>query len=286
MMAASFELLLTLPKPVPLAQFSVCFNAARFGRRPHASDTHIDECWAEKLAGNPKLFDGPKFRLEHVGCVAGGDAVCANVGLTTYREYLGTHRRPLQDLEAMRRDGQARFGDPNAHLSLALGVESVLQTSDGKVVLLRRSQLCGTDAGLFNGPSGHPEPEKAKLVYAVGESAPEDAASRAARELFGSPVDEICEETGVAPEALDEPLLIGAMCDSFAKPDLLFLVRTRLSAEEVRACYAKGAPEGWESDKFEVLPLPDFVAGRVPGHLAPTTLAAAVCVGKIFGLAA
>ena len=78
------------------------------------------------------------------------------VGLTSYKDYLATNTdaRPVADLTALRRDGLSSHGATNAHLSCALGVETVLETADGGIVLLRRSAHVATFNGLYNGPSG------------------------------------------------------------------------------------------------------------------------------------
>ena len=73
-------------------------------------------------------------------------------------------------------------------------------------------------------------------------------------ELFGSIKQETHEETNVPLTSLSEPLLIGAMCDQQHKPDLLFLTRTSLDVAGVRAAFARGAKEGWESDRLAFWP--------------------------------
>ena len=116
-------------------------------RRPHASDERIEECWAAATAGNQRLFDGAKFRLHRVSDTH--TAVDLQLGLTGYREYLGTNRRPPAEHAALCADGERDFRDSGAHLSNALGCEAVLITSDEQVVLLRRSAAVGTHSALY-----------------------------------------------------------------------------------------------------------------------------------------
>jgi len=158
---------------------------------------------------------------------------------------------PAARLATLRADGRANHGDAYAHESRALGVETVLETSDGKLVLLRRSEGVAMFRGVFNGPSGHPEPAdagvKADLTNLDGI---EPAAVR--REMFDAVVKECVEETGIPAAALSRPRLIGAMIDSFGKPDLLFHTRTSLTAEQVGTCLTN-ASEAWESSAADVV---------------------------------
>eukprot|EP00913_Durusdinium_trenchii_P030003 g28116.t1 len=92
------------------------------------------------------------------------------------------------------------------------------------MVLLRRSGAVGTHAGLYNGPSGHPEPKNLGLDDVLPDPSRE-LSEAVRRELFQSALDEVVAETGVAVETLSEPVLMGIMVDSTQKPDALFFVR-------------------------------------------------------------
>ncbi|CAE7253754.1 Nudt22 [Symbiodinium pilosum] len=220
---------------------------------------------------NPRIYDGSKFRLHSVAWVDG--VLQVNLGLTGYKEYLGTHQRPPTESQQLGEDGLRDFGDKAAHFSQALGCEAVLGTSDGQAVLLRRSGAVGTNSGLYNGPSGHPEPKNA----GVEAEADMDTASEASkRELFGSVVDEVVAETNVPRESLTCPELIGFMADSTGKPDVLFLLRTSLTSEEVKLAYAKGAEEAWESDRLMFWPLEKLQECDLP--LTAVTRAAIACL--------
>ena len=87
---------------------------------------------------------------------------------------------------------------------------------------------------------------------------------------------QVHEETNVPKSELATPLLLGAMEDAHRKPDLLFLVETRLDAAAVRAAYAAGAAEGWESDRIAFRPAATLAACEdLP--LASVTRACAAC---------
>jgi len=228
-------------------------------RRPHAElDATIDSTWDKRVSANPRVYDAPKYRLAGALPLRADDhgtarpVACAlKLGITGYKEYLGTHT--AAHLGRLMDDGRVAHGDENAHLSCALGVETVLMTRDAHVVMLRRSMAVATHGGLYNGPSGHPEP-----AHAEGGLNSTPAAALA--EVFGSVTAETIEETGVRAEELSEPLLIGCMVDGRLKPDLLFVSETPLSADEVVARFRAGAPDAWESSGLVAVP-PDGSGG-------------------------
>jgi len=241
----------------------VDFSAAH-DRVPHPStEEAIDIIWADRKARNSRLHDGDKFRLGSVEWQS-ARSLHIELGLTGYREYLGTHTRPRDEHEALLQAGMQ-------HFSRALGCEAVLSTSDGHIVLIRRSLEVAMFAGYYNGPSGHPEPGKmpasAEPAKGTSDLSIADAAADRRRrlgsndshaavlELFGSVLDETEEETGIPRNALGAPILIGAMQDAQGKPDLIFSLTTTLSAAEVRTIYAQGThAESWESDRLVALP--------------------------------
>ena len=72
------------------------------------------------------------------------------LGLTGYREYVGTHLVDAAERRALEDDGERDHGERGAHMANALGCEAVLVTSDGHAVLLRRSGEVATHGGLYN----------------------------------------------------------------------------------------------------------------------------------------
>mmetsp|Transcript_75193 Transcript_75193/g.243394 ORF Transcript_75193/g.243394 Transcript_75193/m.243394 type:complete len:273 (-) Transcript_75193:304-1122(-) len=163
---------------------------SQHNRKNHILDTLIEKQWGAAVARNPRTFDGSKFRLDGITWVEGGCAVELRLGLTSYKEYMGTNRLEDAQFLQLRRDGEESHGDACAHLSNALGCEALLLTSDRQVVLLRRSAAVGTHGGLYNGPSGHPEPGSAGLpkdgVAALGATVGGEEVDVVRRELFKS----------------------------------------------------------------------------------------------------
>ena len=70
----------------------VDYDQEKHARRPHALDDLIDETWARALDAKPNLFDGAKFRLASASSSSG--TATLRIGLTGYREYVGTNRAP------------------------------------------------------------------------------------------------------------------------------------------------------------------------------------------------
>jgi hypothetical protein len=254
------------------AVLSLSFGSSH-DRVPHSSDSRIDELWRAKLDGGSKLFDQSKFRLRRIGWE--GRRIRLELGLTGYKEYIGTHRRPENELAALEAAGSAMHGEPRAHLSCALGCEAILLTADRQVVLLRRSAKTATHSGLYNGPSGHPEPQHAGIEAHTPSAQCAATEERVVSELFSSIVDEVHDETNLPRNTLSDVELIGAMEDGVRKPDLLFLLRTSHDAAGVRTCYERGAVEGWESDRLAFWPVDSLESCDLP--LTPVTRAAFAC---------
>ena len=228
-----------------------------------------------------KLFDASKFRLHRIRR-ASRDEIEIELGLTSYKDYVGTNLRCEADRAALEADGLDVLGDPSAHLSNALGCEAMLITLDGLAVLLRRSGAVATGSGLYNGPSGHAEPSHAGIYsHQDGDMSPDAVDGRAADELFGAILQEVHEETNIPLHSLSEPRLLGAMEDTKRKPDVLFCIDCKLDARGVREAYAQGAAEGWESDRLAFWPASTLAECReLP--LTCVTRACAALYGQAF----
>ncbi|KAM9795680.1 uridine diphosphate glucose pyrophosphatase NUDT22 [Neosynchiropus ocellatus] len=293
----------------------------RFNRHRDADlEQRIDRLWAERLAKEPWLFNGAKFRLhsfqftslnrssshhflslgdsEKESCNAkstggrldnalvapekgegsdlqpkesSGEHACPGtnnygseacvlpsltlrMGLTCYKDYLGTNWSLRA--EELHRRGESEFGDRLALLAQPLGVGGVMSTSDGKVVLIRRSQKVAEAGGLLDIPGGHPEP---KVVFeSLGHTVCEESITvtllqqkpgAVVAELFSSVCAEIRDEVNVPLQFLGEPVLMGVALShtSAGKPSAEFHVSCSLTAEEVRTLYWQGGAEAHES---------------------------------------
>lgn len=231
----------------------VDFDGDKYARVPHAltSEASIEAAWQAALSRNPRIFNGRKFRL--AGMDTSGGEVRLRLGLTDYRDYLGTNRSAT--VARLAADGSRDHDFDGAHLSNALGCETVLVTADTKVLLLRRSGAVATHAGEWNGPSGHGEPDACDL---------QDAASVRAQVLTESILAEIIEETGVPRAHLSDPVFLGCMVETKSlKPDLLFVTRAAVNSSDIATGFEKAA-EKWESDDLTFLALDELRNRSLP----------------------
>lgn len=182
----------------------------------------------EHLSTSSGLHNRPKFRLRSATAMDG--EVRLALGPTNYFDYLATnHDGPLN--RALVAKGREDHGDPDVYLSNAIGNVAVVTTTDGKVVMLRRSNSVPTFAGYLDLPGGHPEPEN------VNQRLDEGVALNA--ELYGSILDEIDEEIGIRRCEVLGLDLIGIV-RSFGdgrKPEMLFHVSTGLDSAALEARY-------------------------------------------------
>ncbi|XP_074530256.1 uridine diphosphate glucose pyrophosphatase NUDT22 [Halichoeres trimaculatus] len=184
------------------------------------------------------------------------------LGLTCYKDYLGTNWS-CQASELCRQ-GEVEFGDPLALLAQPLGVGAVLCTSDGQVVLIRRSQKVAEAGGLLDIPGGHPEPKV--VCERLGCVVKEELISvdmmqqwAVISELFSSVNAEIRDEVNIPLSSLQEPVLMGIALNhtSACRPSAEFYVSCSLTSNEVRELYWKGGAEASESTDIIFLGIKD-----------------------------
>ncbi|XP_044061284.1 uridine diphosphate glucose pyrophosphatase NUDT22 [Siniperca chuatsi] len=181
-----------------------------------------------------------------------GPLLTLRLGLTCYRDYLGTNWSCR--VAELRRRGEVEFGDPLALLAQPLGVGAVLCTADGQVVLIRRSQRVAEAGGLLDIPGGHPEPKV--VCEHLGQAVCEEQISvdmmqqrPVVSELFSSVCAEIRDEVNIPLSSLGEPVLMGVALNhtSAGRPSAEFYVSCSLTSDEVRKLYWKGGAEAHES---------------------------------------
>ncbi|KAA0709247.1 Nucleoside diphosphate-linked moiety X motif 22 [Triplophysa tibetana] len=172
------------------------------------------------------------------------------LGVTCYKDYIGTNWS--QKAEKLQTHGEAECADPQAFLAQPLGVGAVLATSDGDIVLLRRSQKVAEAAGLLDIPGGHPEPKM--VCQGVNEKMISVDLLRGKEraivsEIFSSVCVEISDEVNLPLSSLSKPLFLGMALNhtSAGRPSAEFYVRCSLTTEEVRESYRRGGPEAHES---------------------------------------
>lgn len=238
-------------------------------------ENHIDKLWTERVSKAPWIFNGAKFRLhsfllnshktyhdsqerkndsavtahseKEEGCV-----LLLRLGLTSYKEYLGTNWSG--QTEELCRRGKVEFGDSLCLLAQPLGVGAVLCTVDEQIVFIRRSQRVAEAGGLLDIPGGHPEP---KIVCEnLGVSICEEkidvatlSPNAVVTELFSSVCAEIRDEINIPLTFLGEPLLMGIALNhtSAGRPSAEFYISCSLTSDQVKSLYLKGGAEANES---------------------------------------
>lgn len=133
-------------------KLNVCFDRKSL---PVAEEASVESTWKERVAANPTLWNGTKFRLHSVDTIEGFSVF--NLGLTCYKEFIGTNWSPKAS--TYHHLGRGDYGNSQAYMSDALGVGALVETTDHFIILIRRSEQCGEAVGLLDIPGGHPEPQ-------------------------------------------------------------------------------------------------------------------------------
>jgi len=173
----------------------------------------MDNLWQEKLAHarqrNVPLYDAPLFRLVEAGVTA-NNTLTLMLGNTGYKEYVTT-REP----EFANRHTRQELGN-------ALGVCSVVETSDGHILLDKRE---GVDmyVGRYHVIGG---------FFERGL----DTTSEAHPDPFAAIRREIHEETGVLPDDIRQQYCFGAVYDLLTPhAELCFLTQLTIPLATVLA---------------------------------------------------
>ena len=225
-------------------------------------EAHIDTVWRQRLAHNPALFNGTKFRFHNVRVSSddqGETMLEMHLGLTDYKSFLGTNM--CDDYASLRtcsssssssppppprrRDARAHFDgdvsvaavDPDddeiihSRFASPLGTAMIVETSDGDVLLLRRSGAVGEAPHTVVLPGGHPEPSHCGIDAHDTTAA---TGSDVTFEVFESALSEVVEETGVCRSSLGAPIALGISRRLHnVRPDVVFLISCSSSSHEV-----------------------------------------------------
>jgi 8-oxo-dGTP pyrophosphatase MutT (NUDIX family) len=174
----------------------------------------ISASWAsatlEAAALGRDLFAGAMTRL--LGWRVNGDALTLELGPTDFREFVGTNLRHPELAERFGRDALAN----------PLGVSVAVLTSDGQLVVQRRSEQVFEYPGFFHVCGGNVEP-----IDVAGPSAPG---------VFAAVRRELEEELGIGSEKIARLTCLGlAENRETVKPDLLFVAEVTLPAAAFHA---------------------------------------------------
>ncbi|XP_055521776.1 uridine diphosphate glucose pyrophosphatase NUDT22 isoform X2 [Leucoraja erinacea] len=211
-MDPDITLLLQCPEPGGWSQDRVQAELSPDNnRRPLPKhEPTIAAAWDSRRRDKPWLFNGAKFRFHSAR--RRGELLALRLGLTCYRDYLGTNWSP--EAPALQRRGLEDLGDSQAYMADPLGVGAMMFTADHSFVFLRRSQEVAEAAGQVDIPGGHPEPK-----------------------------------VNIPLESLSSPLLLGIVRNnrSAGRASAEFYVRCGLTSEQVRERYLLGGAEAHES---------------------------------------
>ena len=234
---------------------SFIINCSATNDRQHSTrknEAQIDAIWKDRKKHNPSLFNGTKFRFAGVRqSDRMHEKVIIDLGITCYKDFLGTNMSPnWHELKP-------------ENLASPLGNAAIVETTDQKVVLLKRSQNVGECPDTIVCPGGHPEPEMcdiksmedwkqiSKSTDPTKESSSTDWNEKIRHELFDAMVREVVEETGIPRCKLGSVKCIGFTERVVNKrPDIIFHIPCSIPAEEVHKLYADGPEHEYESTEL------------------------------------
>lgn len=213
-----------------LTTLKINFSEKLFNRKTTDDiETWIDEKWNEKLqTAGSKLWNGSKFRLDSVESISEKNQrnYILNIGLTCYKDLHATNHNPPHKLEP-------------SHLANPFGTCGVLITVDNYVIVVKRADWVGENAGKLDLPGGHAEPDNCTGVFTE---------ETVGQELLQAQMDELVEELNVKhEEILDHKLHAIFGVPPSKRPVGYFVTTTSLTSSEVLERYALGGAETDES---------------------------------------
>ncbi|KAG6681574.1 hypothetical protein I3842_13G100600 [Carya illinoinensis] len=273
-LSSPFKLLLSCPAGLSPSQVSVIFDEA-YDRIRHP-DTYLEnsiaEIWDQRVQINKSLYNGTKFRYGGYVLLHGDgpnqvSRICLHLGLTDYRTFMGTNLNPLWEKFLVPSEDDSICCQ---HTSSPLGNGAIVETSDNKIIVLRRSSNVGEFPGHFVFPGGHPEPQEIGITshqYAKDLTESELINQKVSQEMFDSIIREVVEEIGVPLASLHNPLLIGiSRRELNVRPAAFFFIKCSLESKEIQKLYLS-AQDGYESTQLYAVSVTDLgnMASNMPG---------------------
>nr|CCA17237.1 conserved hypothetical protein [Albugo laibachii Nc14] len=265
-----------------------------FNAQQHPSSSLRDslkQLWDTKVAQHTQIFDADKFRLSHWFVEGGNDTntLVLCMGMTSYRSFVSTCCSEYTSKlisDGLQSDLSTPFEIPvenlalyvksGRYLSRKIGVSGILETLDGHLVLIRRSEASNVYPNLLDTPGGHPEPQRIgadDYMWKDNERERNDRAERnkeedAVRELFHSVLDEIHEEINLQLHHLSPPKLLGIIHQGDAlTPSFVFSVKCLQTSEQVLRFYEMGPQDAFESNQLVLIRPPSTAidsSGAIP----------------------
>jgi hypothetical protein len=181
--------------------------------------------WESELAkANRHLFNGALCRLENFSQNNG--TLQLSLSRTCYRDLLFSNANTDELLRVLGEGGPAR----------ALGISAVIETVDGFLPLIRRSEHVGEFPGGLDVVGGHVHPD--------------EHARDGVPDVFVAIADEVHAELGIPFSQLGDFVCCGLGENwPHRKPELAFFLALPLTMKEVR----QSAPSAREADEFTEL---------------------------------
>ncbi len=222
-------------------------------------ETLIENTWAAEVdcarQTGRKLYNGHLCRLWD--CSRHGSSFQLTLGEVSFKEFLGTNLT----------HAYLRYFHGPEVLADAVGVSAALRTSDGFLLLGRRSQRVFYHAGRIHPIGG--------VIERVGDVVPAP---------FSSIIDELAEETNLTREHLGEVVCLGLVRDKhIVQPELIFDVTADADVAYARRVSSQ-APDAEEHS--ELLAVRDHPAAVVTfieqnyNELTPLALATLLLHGQ------
>jgi len=209
-------------------QLTIIYNPALRMPKTAEIEDWMESLWQEKLAqakaNRIRLFDAPLFRF--ISAQASEDQLALTLGDTSYREYVTT------------RVPEFALTHPRQDLGNALSVCSVIETSDG-AILLEKRQGVDVYVGRYHVIGGFFE----RMLDTDQGQQPDP---------FAAMCREIREETGIQADDIRDQYCLGAVYDvTTPHAELCFLTRLHIPLTEVQ----KRQPEDEEIQHLLSLPI-------------------------------
>ncbi|KAL4189140.1 hypothetical protein AMTRI_Chr08g163980 [Amborella trichopoda] len=271
----AYSILFACPTGLSRSQVFVDFSAS-YDRMPHPDprlEESISQIWDQRLHENPSLYNGLKFRfggyLVHTTDEdLGNDSnVCIHLGLTDYRTFVGTNLSPLWEKFLISDENDSICGQ---HTASPLGNGAVVESADGKILVLQRSYNVGEFPGHYVFPGGHSEPQEIGISCHIRDEDTRNSSclnDKVSEEMFDGITREVVEEIGVPAGSLTYPTFIGISRRLLnVRPTAFFHVKCHMESEDIRRFYSN-AQDGYESTQLFAFSQDELrnVASKMPG---------------------
>jgi len=207
----------------------------------------LEEKWKLKTAENSRLYSQSKFRLHSLH--SAGGKLRMNVGLSSYKDFNGTNLN----------EEVFKITDDRSFISDIIGVNGVLRTSDGYIIITKRAEWVGEHPGMLDTPGGHPEPSAVDPLYDLkinGQEVFKNVADmdkeKVIKELFKSQQEEMELEFNIESKDLSYPVLysIGRIRSGNGRPVFYYFIQANRTKNEIETSWSKGGNETDESTKM------------------------------------